>query len=109
MYRTILVLALLLPSSSRGIDAADRPIKVFVLAGQSNMVGWGDSLKLEDDLRNGNGRVLMFENGNWQPLKPFQEVKRTRRSLAWLNSRSALKSPSVMRSRRRGPTKQSAL
>ncbi|MEO2030526.1 MAG: sialate O-acetylesterase [Planctomycetaceae bacterium] len=76
MYRTILVLVLLLPSSSRGIDAADRPIKVFILAGQSNMVGWGDSLKLEDDLRNGNGRVLMFENGNWQPLKPFQEVKK---------------------------------
>jgi hypothetical protein len=53
-------------------QAADRPVKTFILAGQSNMVGWGDSTKLPDDLRNGNDRVLMFENGKWQPLKPHQ-------------------------------------
>jgi hypothetical protein len=51
-------------------DAADKPIKVFILAGQSNMVGWGDSTKLPDDLRQGSDRVLMFENGRWQPLRP---------------------------------------
>lgn len=54
--------------------AADKPLKVFILAGQSNMVGWGDSQKLPDDLRNGNDRVLMFENGKWQPLKPNRKA-----------------------------------
>lgn len=49
---------------------ADKPLKTFILAGQFNMVGWGDSTKLPDDLRQGNDRVLMFEDGKWQPLKP---------------------------------------
>jgi hypothetical protein len=53
---------------------AEKPLKTFILAGQSNMVGWGDSTKLPDDLRNGNDRVLMFENGEWQPLRPHAPV-----------------------------------
>jgi hypothetical protein len=52
--------------------ATDKPIKTFICAGQSNMVGWGDSTKLSDDLRKGNDRVLMFEDGKWQPLRPFE-------------------------------------
>jgi len=52
---TITVLfAILLATSAH---AADRPIKAFICAGQSNMVGWGDSTKLPDDLRKGNDRV----------------------------------------------------
>ena len=50
--------------------SADKPVKTFILAGQSNMVGWGDSTKLPNDLRKGNDRVVMFENGEWQPLRP---------------------------------------
>jgi len=53
-------------------QAADKPIKAFILAGQSNMVGWGDSTKLPDELRKGNERMLMFEDGKWQPLRPHQ-------------------------------------
>ena len=60
-------LSLCLPSL---VNAAEKPLKVFILAGQSNMVGWGDSLKLEPKMRNGTERILMFENGRWQPLKP---------------------------------------
>jgi hypothetical protein len=56
--------------------AADKPIKTFICAGQSNMVGWGDSTKLPDDLRKGNDRVLMFEGGKWQPLRPHQPANR---------------------------------
>jgi len=56
--------------------AADKPIKAFILAGQSNMVGWGDSTELPDDLRDGNDRVLMFEQGKWQPLRPHQPANR---------------------------------
>lgn len=48
-----------------------KKIKVFILSGQSNMVGFGNSLELPDALRNGNDRVLMFEDGKWQPLRPF--------------------------------------
>ena len=59
--------------------AADKPIKAFILAGQSNMVGWGDSTKLPDDLRNGNDRVLMFESGKWQPLRPHEPANRGQR------------------------------
>ncbi|MCP4046402.1 MAG: sialate O-acetylesterase [Gammaproteobacteria bacterium] len=33
---------------------------MFVLSGQSGMVGFGDSTKLRDALRKGNDRVLMF-------------------------------------------------
>jgi len=55
-------------------EAPSKKLKVLILAGQSNMVGWGDSLKLSDDLKNGNNRVLMFEDGQWQPLRPIQKA-----------------------------------
>ena len=63
------------------VHAADKPIKAFVLAGQSNMVGYGDSTKLPDDLRQGNDRVLMFENGRWQPLRPHSPASQGQRRL----------------------------
>ena len=50
----------------------DKKIKVFVLSGQSGMAGFGDSKKLSDAMRKGNDRILMFEDGEWQPLKPFK-------------------------------------
>ena len=61
--------------------AADKPIKTFICAGQSNMVGYGDSTKLPDNLRKGNDRVLMFENGKWQPLRPFEPANQGQRRL----------------------------
>jgi hypothetical protein len=36
------------------------------------MAGFGDSTKLPDAMRKGNDRVLMFEDGKWQPLRPFK-------------------------------------
>ena len=68
----------LLPFGSM-VHAADKPIKAFILVGQSNMVGWGDSTKLPDDLRKGNDRVLMFENGQWQPLRPHEPANQGQR------------------------------
>jgi len=59
--------------------AADEPIKTFILAGQSNMVGWGESTRLTEDLRKGNDRVVMFENGKWQPLRPHEPANRGQR------------------------------
>ncbi len=56
----VTVLAIVLATT---VHAADTPIKTFILAGQSNMVGYGDSTELPDDLRKGNDGVLMFEGG----------------------------------------------
>ena len=64
------LLAVLTVVLATTVHAADKPLKTFVLAGQSNMVGYGDSTELPDDLRKGNDRVLMFEDGKWQPLRP---------------------------------------
>jgi hypothetical protein len=51
--------------------AEGKKIKVFILSGQSNMVGQGASNKLDDAAKRGNDRVLMFEDGKWQPLRPL--------------------------------------
>ncbi len=74
----ILVVAILVlvQASLVTAEAPTKKMKVFILAGQSNMVGWGDSTKLPDDLRSGNDHVLMFENGHWQPLKPFKKAQK---------------------------------
>lgn len=45
------------------------------------MVGWGDSTKLPYDLRNGNDRVLMFENGKWQPLTPHRKAQQNQEKI----------------------------
>jgi len=46
-----------------------RKIRLFVLSGDGFM-GDGDSRKLPVEVRRGNGRVLMFADGRWQPLRP---------------------------------------
>lgn len=51
--------------------APNKKIKVFILSGQSGMAGFGDSTKLSDAMRKGSDRILMFEGGKWQPLRPF--------------------------------------
>lgn len=66
--------SLFLVVSARFADA--KPLKVFILAGQSNMVGWGNSAELPQELQAGNKRVLMFEDGRWQPLKPNRKAAR---------------------------------
>lgn len=54
----------------------DKKIKVFILSGQSNMVGWGEDSKLPDNIINGDEHKLMFENGKWQKLKPFKSANK---------------------------------
>ena len=50
-----------------------KKIKLFILSGQSNMVGQGASYQLDDAAKKGNDRVLMFEQGKWQPLRPLRK------------------------------------
>lgn len=52
--------------------ASEKKIKLFILSGQSNMVGQGLSGELSEDMWRGNERVLMFEGGKWQPLRPLK-------------------------------------
>ena len=42
------LLAVLTIALATTVQAADKPLKTFILAGQSNMVGWGDSTKPDD-------------------------------------------------------------
>ena len=49
-----------------------KKLKVFILSGQSNMVGQGLSAELPDALKRPDERVLMFEEGRWQPLRPLR-------------------------------------
>jgi hypothetical protein len=53
---------------------AGKQIKVFVLSGQSNMGGHGASKDLDPALQQGNDRILMFEDGKWQPLRPLKRT-----------------------------------
>jgi len=53
--------------------ARGKKIRLFILSGQSNMVGQGASYQLDDAAKRGNDRVLMFENGKWQPLRPLRK------------------------------------
>lgn len=61
--------------------AESKPLKVFILAGQSNMVGWGNSSELPRELQTGNDKVLMFENGKWQPLRPTKKAAKYQQKL----------------------------
>jgi hypothetical protein len=63
----VVILTVVLATTAQ---SSEKPLKAFILAGQSNMAGWGDSTELPDDLRKGHDRVLMFDDGKWQPLRP---------------------------------------
>lgn len=56
------------------------PMQVFLLSGQSNMVGWGSSTDLESAARFGHdARLRIFEDGSWRPLRPLGEPSRAQR------------------------------
>ncbi len=59
------------------------PIQLFLLSGlsgQSNMVGWGNSLELDSVARFGHdNRLVMFEGGEWRNLKPFKKPSQRQR------------------------------
>ncbi|WP_289053393.1 sialate O-acetylesterase [Carboxylicivirga marina] len=73
IYSSILlfILCVSVVNAQKGPES-NKKMKVFILSGQSNMVGWGDSEELPDSLRYGMNNKLMFENGKWQKLKPHQ-------------------------------------
>lgn len=52
--------------------AAEKPLKVFVLAGQSNMQGLGNPAELPKDLQGEQKKVPSFDGKQWVPLAPAQ-------------------------------------
>jgi hypothetical protein len=64
-----LLLALLLGASGLG-EEKERPLKVFVLAGTSNMLGAPAKVEnLPEDLRQPIKDVLVYQKGDWVPLE----------------------------------------
>ncbi len=64
------IFLIMLTSVSASGGAKDRPLKVFVLAGTSNMLGATAKVeKLPDDLRQPLKEVLVYKNGEWTPLE----------------------------------------
>ncbi|MFC1735024.1 sialate O-acetylesterase [Candidatus Hydrogenedentota bacterium] len=51
-------------------DGAQRPIKVFILSGQSNMVGRGVPDELPEIYHKPDERILMLRDGEWRPFLP---------------------------------------
>ena len=61
-------------ASAEEAAPSGKKIKVFIMSGQSGMAGFGRSHELPDALRKGNDRVLMFEDGRWQPFGQFMST-----------------------------------
>jgi hypothetical protein len=56
--------------------AKERPLKVFIFAGQSNMVGAGaDVSDLPEDLKGEQKMALFFDGGKWVMLAPGKTEK----------------------------------
>ena len=69
VFAPTLLLILLVGMSASGEDK-ERPLKVFVLAGTSNMLGAAAKIdKLPDDLRQPLKDVLVYQKGEWAPLE----------------------------------------
>ncbi len=63
-----------------GQRVVEGPTQMFILSGQSNMVGWGNSLNLDSVVRFGHdNRLVMFDGGEWRNLKPFQKPSQKQR------------------------------
>src|ERR1051325_3814926 len=64
------IFLIMLTSVSASGGAKERPLRVFVLAGTSNMLGAAAKIeKLPDDLRQPLKEVLVYKNGEWTPLE----------------------------------------
>jgi len=72
LYRFVATGAALMMSAAAGTsDAAERPLKVFVCAGQSNMVGTrARASELPASMRAAQRNVLFFDGKAWVPMAP---------------------------------------
>lgn len=72
---TGLLLWSVLAGMSASVVAEERPLKVFVLAGTSNMHGRNARIDdLPEDLRRPRQDILVHEKGEWVPLEPGRNL-----------------------------------
>src|SRR5687767_15068223 len=65
-----LIASLLLAAIASSARAEDPPLKVFVLAGTSNMLGANAKIDdLPEELREPQKNILIYRNGDWTPLE----------------------------------------
>ncbi len=69
-----LLLAAPLTEARGGQPAAGGKMKVFILSGQSNMVGAGTAGEVPADMAAENPNVLIWSQNKWTPLKPAGRV-----------------------------------
>jgi len=75
--RILLFALTVLSVSCCTVFAAERPLRVFVLAGQSNMVGKRSKARdLPAELRGAQSDALFFSGGEWVALEPGVTEKR---------------------------------
>jgi len=67
-------LIVVLCAAMLSVVAQEKPMKVFILAGQSNMVGLGDAKELPGDLKEEQKDVLSFDGKDWIPLAPGKTI-----------------------------------
>ncbi len=71
MRKQLLLFASVLPLFASLVAAGDKPLKVFICAGQSNMLGKRSvAARLPKELQTPAENVLAFHRKNWKPLKP---------------------------------------
>ena len=71
LLRTLCVLILVLAMAPSAARAGGTPLKVFILIGTSNMMGFGANVgQLPSELRQPQKEVLVYQDGAWVPLKP---------------------------------------
>jgi hypothetical protein len=64
------LLSILLVGTSAAGEEKERPLKVFVLAGTSNMLGAPARIdRLPDNLRQPLKEILVYQKGDWVPLE----------------------------------------
>jgi len=72
--RRLLILALLLAACGCTAPGKGRStMKVFILAGQSNMAGTARPEELPEQLRTPPLNVYLWRNGRWGPLTPWEQ------------------------------------
>jgi carbohydrate esterase-like sialic acid-specific acetylesterase len=71
--RWVIGLVILLAAGANSAWAQKNFYKVFLLAGQSNMVGQGNSLDLPEEYRTPPKNAYIFEEGQWQRLRPLDD------------------------------------
>lgn len=79
-------------------DSAPRPMPVFILAGQSNMVGVGDSDQLPDPCGEPQVQIWFWgvRGGGWAPVRPGERIFGPEVGVGWALRQAAPETPQAL-------------